>query len=952
MLLPKKVGSFTLMRRLDGGRNSEAYVAILEEPAGKQVVARRVAPAIARDPSQRAFIESRVRDLMTVRHPSLVPVLDAVATDTDLWVLEEWSESVSLRTVIKRASREKLTMPHNVFLNVATQICNGLEALHGRRAATTGAEHILHLALSPEAVRIDPSGRVQLGRFGLTRSPIPNSGSSTNQDVSDIVRYLSPEQTQPDPRLSPASDIFSLGIVLYELLVLKAMFEAEGTLQIIQQIRRAEVTTQLLEVKEALPGLDRVLFRALSLNPRHRYQRAFVLREDLRGLMAGFSFADIDEVSRAFFGPVFVEDDRLSDDFGESTPTHVGPLPEVKKRPDLRPKTFAPEFDEEPPPRPPKPPEERLSARATPRPAPQAPNRTPPKSAPVQRAPTPRPTPAKRAAPAAPPASRSVPQPPARSARPAPPRMAPPLQSAVAEDEEPTIGPGSLTLETLKEQLSFDDVHRRPLDDDERLLFENSDTHVGRDDERGDDAPTEFARVVRDDAGGFVVENGLGAPVVSPEPAWSGEPSFTNGEDAADPDSWNPRADVEPNVDWKDRPAWRGGPGPLDQGLGETQDPVTMTTRGHTGESPGFRDSAFNNPLGTTDFENFVDEDEVDTREHAATLWEREGTDEEPADDPATAWKPGLALEDSIRVFDDPTFDAGVDAGFDGVEEVNDDATMNLPRAAELPSGGFGNDPAPLGRSAPPLPPRDFAATDDPQDRTMEARSPLPELPPRSMSRSPSSAFPIDPAVPSSPPNGRGGTLVPPSFDERPSGFEPAPVPIGNPAMQEPTAQLRDFSPREAPGPSREDILRGRLVSDDVEDEDAEAGISWRVVFAAVAVMGFIGAVSVVGIVVYVAQQPFAQELFAVGAPHGDNEAFEVVERFDDPPEEAEPAPEEAEPEAAAEDEEVEVEAKLAEIAAEAVVKTELDPSQTFEGMKELDPEPVPAPAPPPPPPP
>ena len=93
--------------------------------------------------------------------------------------------------------------------------------------------------------------------------------------------------------------------MLYELLVLRPMFRADSSLQTIHKVRRAEVTTQLLEVKEILSGLDKVLFRALSLNPRHRYQRAFVLREDLRGLMAGFSFADIESVAREFLAPVF-----------------------------------------------------------------------------------------------------------------------------------------------------------------------------------------------------------------------------------------------------------------------------------------------------------------------------------------------------------------------------------------------------------------------------------------------------------------------------------------------------------------------------------------------------------------------------------------------------------------------------------------------------------------------
>lgn len=303
MLLPKKVGSFTLMRKLDADGLSESFVAILDDPAGKQVVARRILPVVARDTGRIAHLRARVGDLRAARHASLVPVVDLVEGDGDLYVLEDWSDGIELSAVIHHCITNRTTVPHNVYLNLATQVCNALEALHGRPGTESGSENVLHLAMAPAAMWVAADGRVTVGRYGLARSPTAIATAATGA-LPAGVEYLAPEQTHQDQKLTPASDIFSLGAILYELLTLKPMFRADSSLQTIHRVRRAEVTTQLLEVKEIMPGLDKVLFRALSLNPRHRYQRAFVLREDLRGLMAGYSFNEIDTVTRAFLAPI------------------------------------------------------------------------------------------------------------------------------------------------------------------------------------------------------------------------------------------------------------------------------------------------------------------------------------------------------------------------------------------------------------------------------------------------------------------------------------------------------------------------------------------------------------------------------------------------------------------------------------------------------------------------
>lgn len=306
MLLPKTVGPLTLLRKLGSGGVAESYEGVLNGPEKKRVCVRRVLPYILADKARLTSVEARVRDLKGARHPFLLPVLEWVEVDDERFIVEEWTDRIDLGKVLAYAKKHNRPIPENVFLNLAAQICNGLEALHGRPGRGTGAENILHLGLRPGACWVDSEGQVALGAFALLRSPLALPGGGEGP-IPMRFEYLSPEQTHSAQKLTPASDVFTLGALLYELFTLKPLFKAGSKDQTVQQLRRAEVTSQLLKVKERMPGLDKVLFRALSVNPRHRYQRAFVLREDLRGLMAGYSFSTISRDSALYLSPLFAD---------------------------------------------------------------------------------------------------------------------------------------------------------------------------------------------------------------------------------------------------------------------------------------------------------------------------------------------------------------------------------------------------------------------------------------------------------------------------------------------------------------------------------------------------------------------------------------------------------------------------------------------------------------------
>ncbi len=328
----------TLVRALDNDGVCQSYVGILDDSIGTPRIVRQVLPSLYRDEALRTSIRARIGDLLPIRHPNLLPIVHTFDQDGALYLVHDWPDTISLADLVRWCRTTDSSVPRNVFLHIAVQICNALEALHSEKGVMTGAPEVLHLQLRPDAVLLTRDGDVSLGNYGLL--PGPRFAAQTGGFRLKRA-YLAPEQTHADidwvpkdhsegslRRLSPSTDLFCLGAVLYEVLVHKPMFEASSPLRTLNRVRSAQVTTQLLEVKEIFPGVDRILYRALSRNPRHRYRRAFVLREDLRGLMAQFSFSNIQDESRRFLEPLFRGERCTADELLPRRPLTRTPDPE------------------------------------------------------------------------------------------------------------------------------------------------------------------------------------------------------------------------------------------------------------------------------------------------------------------------------------------------------------------------------------------------------------------------------------------------------------------------------------------------------------------------------------------------------------------------------------------------------------------------------------------------
>ena len=285
LLLPTVIGSWTLARKLGSDGPVDRLAATSAE--GRPALARRVDADKLHDPGRLAAVAARARDVLGVRHPSIVPAIDLLQDGSSTVLIEEAPDAVGLDRVLDYLRATGEALPAHIFLHIATQICNALEALHGRPSPAAGADQLLHLGLRPQAVLVSREGRVRLGRLAL----IPGVGPLPGEDADETtLEYLAPEQTGRMNRAVDArADLYALGATLYALFSGRAPFVCADLLEYVHAHLAREPIALSAEAPELPRQAAEIVMTLLRKRPEERYQSAagmFPLRRWRRRSMA------------------------------------------------------------------------------------------------------------------------------------------------------------------------------------------------------------------------------------------------------------------------------------------------------------------------------------------------------------------------------------------------------------------------------------------------------------------------------------------------------------------------------------------------------------------------------------------------------------------------------------------------------------------------------------------
>jgi serine/threonine protein kinase len=271
----QRIGRYKILGEL--GRGAMGIVYKAEDPNLDRVVALKTIVIEAdaegrKEYERRFFLEAKAAGKLN--HPNIVTVYDFGEEDSVAYLAMELVEGADLRERLKDSKGAGL--PAIDAVDFAQQVAEGLGYAHERG--------IVHRDIKPGNIMLQPRGQAKIMDFGLARMRVADHKTSTGM-VLGTPKYMSPEQVAGQP-VDQRSDIFSLGIVLHEMLTGTRLFAGEDTPQIMHNVVHVEHEPPT-RIKPELPSmLDFVVARALKKDPALRYQDAFELSADLANCLA------------------------------------------------------------------------------------------------------------------------------------------------------------------------------------------------------------------------------------------------------------------------------------------------------------------------------------------------------------------------------------------------------------------------------------------------------------------------------------------------------------------------------------------------------------------------------------------------------------------------------------------------------------------------------------------
>ncbi len=280
MVINRQFGEFILLRRLAVGGQSEVFLAMKQGPATytRPVVIKALPTDKNEDERHRrlfyreAFISSRFI------HPNVINVHNAEIVEGTCCMMMDFVTGQTVADIAQRGYQRKSPPTLKQVVQMIADACNGLHYVHNFRDLDNHQYSVVHRDVSPQNLMVTYNGDTMIFDFGIARI----IGMDDDEQLGGgKYAYMSPEQLQGQP-VDPRSDIFSLGVILYELATGFRLFRRNSQPEVINAVLEAPIQPPR-ELKPEIPQfLDNVIMRALERDPFKRYQSASDMRKDLQ----------------------------------------------------------------------------------------------------------------------------------------------------------------------------------------------------------------------------------------------------------------------------------------------------------------------------------------------------------------------------------------------------------------------------------------------------------------------------------------------------------------------------------------------------------------------------------------------------------------------------------------------------------------------------------------------
>lgn len=273
------VGRYVLGGPIAVGGMASVHLGRLDGPVGfrRTVAIKRMLGAFAGSPQARAMLIDEARLAARVHHGNVVQTLDVVEEGDELFLVLEYVHGESLERLLAKSRALGRRAPVRVITAVLVGALRGLQAAHEVKGEDGKSLELVHRDLSPHNLIVDVNGVARVLDFGVARARGRLQGTTDGQ-LKGKLAYLAPEQVHGEA--SRRSDLFTIGVVLWECLAGRQLFEGANEAALLSQVLRCRVPPLAAEGVDA-PGLQAVLDRVLQREPEERFATAAELADAL-----------------------------------------------------------------------------------------------------------------------------------------------------------------------------------------------------------------------------------------------------------------------------------------------------------------------------------------------------------------------------------------------------------------------------------------------------------------------------------------------------------------------------------------------------------------------------------------------------------------------------------------------------------------------------------------------
>ncbi|MBP6633173.1 MAG: protein kinase, partial [Kofleriaceae bacterium] len=281
----RQFGPYRLVRQVAVGGMAEIHLAKAKGIAGfeKYVALKMIHPNFAEDEQFIQMLIDEAKIAVQLSHVNIGQTFDLGRVGDTYYITMEFVDGADLFKVLRQASELDLETPFDVAAFIGKEMLTGLDYAHRKRDASGRSLGIVHRDVSPQNVLVSNAGEIKLVDFGIAKATM-----KAKQTAAGVIKgkyyYMSPEQAWGDP-VDHRSDIFSAGIVLYEMIVGQMLYLEEDLHRLLDMVRRADITPPSRLRPGCPPELERIVMHALARVPGERYQSAADMANDLERLL-------------------------------------------------------------------------------------------------------------------------------------------------------------------------------------------------------------------------------------------------------------------------------------------------------------------------------------------------------------------------------------------------------------------------------------------------------------------------------------------------------------------------------------------------------------------------------------------------------------------------------------------------------------------------------------------